>query len=71
MVNSKKRQKDAENKQTGEKDEIYEILHQLCEIAIVHPITVKKDTIFFKTMTKEIAQDIMEWIEPPIHAICG
>ena len=40
------------------KDEIYEILHQLQEIDIVHSITIKKDPFFFITTTEEIAQYI-------------
>ena len=59
LLNSDKKQneEDAEKEQTGEKDGIYEMLHQLREIDIVHSVTIKKDAFFFITMTEEIAQD--------------
>ena len=43
------------------KGEIYEILHQLREIDIVHSITIKKDPFFFITTTEEIAQYIKQF----------
>ena len=63
LLNSKKKQnkRDTEKEQTDEKDEIYEMLHQLLEIDIVHSITIKKDAFFFITTTKEIAQDIKQF----------
>ena len=59
LLNSKKKQNKRDNKkeQTDEKDEIYNILHQLRETVIVHSITIKKDAFFFITMTEEIARD--------------
>ena len=59
LLNSDKKQneEDAEKEQTGEKDGIYEMLHQLREIDIVHSVTIKKDAFFFISMTEEIAQD--------------
>ena len=59
LLNSKKKQNkgDAEKEQTDEKDEIYEMLHQLQEIDIVHSITIKKDAFFCITTTEEISQE--------------
>ena len=57
LLNFKKKQNkgDAEKEQCDEKDEIYEMLHQLRETSI------KKDEFFFITTTEEIAQDIKQF----------
>ena len=62
MLNSKEKQNkiNAEKEQIDEK-EIYEMLHQLQEIDIVHSITIKKDAFFFITTTKEIVQDTKQF----------
>ena len=63
-------------------DEIYEMLHQVREIDIMHSIIVKKGVFFFITTTEEIAQDIkqffygqtllfLEWTQPSICVIYG
>ena len=42
-------------------DEIYEMLHQVREIDIMHSIIVKKGVFFFITTTEEIALDIKQF----------
>ena len=63
LLNSKKKQnkRDAEKEQTDEKYEIYEMLHQLREIDIVHSIAIKKSGFFIITTTEETAQDIKQF----------
>ena len=63
LLNFKKKQNkgDAEKEQCDEKDEIYEMLHQLREIEIAHSITIKNDEFFFIITTEEIAQDIKQF----------
>ena len=51
MPKNKNKIRDIENEQADENDKIYEMLHHLREIDIVHPVTIKKDAFFFLTTT--------------------
>lgn len=51
MPKNKNKIRDTEKEQADENDKIYEMLHHLREIDIVHPVTFKKDAFFFLTTT--------------------
>ena len=54
MLDAKKNQnkiRDTKKEEIDENDKIYEMLHHLREIDIVHPVTIKKDAFFFLTTT--------------------
>ena len=51
MPKNKNKIRDTEKEQADENDKIYEMLHHLREIDIVHPVTIKKDAFFFLTTT--------------------